>query len=280
MLKHFVVLSLLAVLLLGGMPARADEDGAIGTILEIEGKASIIPAGGKDKLPATAKMHIHMGDVVETGKKSEVILLFVDNTQFHLTEGAKLTIDEYVYDPNNKGGNKGRYSVIGGAFDYLSGLITKKKDPDVKIETAYGSIGIRGTSIWGGNVAGHGYGIYDSEGQIGVSNSGGGVVVNPGLGTFITGPGQPPTPPAPWTADELAIINGGLGGKHIHDLIKGYEGKNKQLLLDYLKWLRHHHHGEQGDDEPDTRMRDLPMDETGEPDVAPYTPPSGCVSAC
>jgi hypothetical protein len=60
---------------------------------------------------------------------------------------------------------------------------------------------------------------------------------------------------------------GGLG-----PLIAGQQGKNKQLILDFNK---HHHHDQQGDNGPDLRGKDLPQDETGEPDLAPFSPGQG-----
>ena len=271
MLKYFAAVSFLAVLMSQGAPAAfaATDGDAVATILTVEGTATVTPAGSKDSVPAKADMHIHMHDVIQTGKQSKLFLQFIDNTQISLADSTKLTVDEYVFDPDNKADNKARYSVLEGTFDYLSGLVAKKKDPDVQIKTTYGSIGIRGTQLWGGHVPGHGYGIYVSEGAIGVNNSGGGVNFGAGLGTFILGPGQPPGPPGPWTADELALINASLlNGHHLHDLMKGHKGEQKQLLIEWLK--KHRHHGEQGED--DTRMRDLPQDETGEPDFVPFVP--------
>lgn len=272
MRQYFIALPVLAALLFGGnQPAQAADDAAIGTILSIDGTATVQLADAKDTIPAKAQMHIHMHDVIKTGPKSRLFLEFVDNTQMTLAESTKLTVDEYVFDPDNKADNKARYNVMEGTFDYLSGLVTKKKDPDVKIQTAYGAIGIRGTSLWGGNVPGHGYGIHVAEGQIGVSNGGGSVNFGAGLGTFIPGPGQPPGPPGPWTQDELNFINALIfGGKQ--GLLDGNKGNQKGLLAEYLKWLHHHHH--HGDNGPDTDGKDLPQDETGAPDLVPFSPQS------
>lgn len=275
MLKYLAAAALLAALTLGGAPARAADDGtAIGTVVTIEGSATITPEGSKDKIPAKAGAHIHMHDVIQTDAKSKLFLMFIDNTQMTLSDSTKLTVDEYVYDPDNKTNNKARYNILEGTFDYLSGFVAKKKDPDVKVNTTYGSIGIRGTHFWGGHVNGHGYGVHVTEGAVNVSNSGGGADVPAGDGTFIGGPGEPPGKPGPWTDDELAQIDGSLiHNPHLPGLIDGQKGKNKDLLKDYLKHHRHHH-DDQGENEPDLRMKDLPTDETGVPDLVPFTPGS------
>ena len=266
MFKYLAAVPVLSLLLMSGATqSYAADDGAIAMISSVEGTATVTPAGAKDAVPAAAKMRIHMHDVLQTGPKSRLSLQFVDNTQFALAASTKLTVDEYVYDPDNKPENKARYDVVAGTFEYLSGLITKTKNPNVKIQTAYGSIGIRGTHVWGGNVPGHGYGVHDSEGNINVSNSGGSVDFGEGLGTFIAGPGDPPSPPAPWSDDEMAMIQQLLAGG------TPANGDQKKLLQDYLNWL--HHHGKKADGGPDGN--DLPQDETGLPDMVPFTPPVG-----
>jgi hypothetical protein len=282
MLKYIAAVSMLAVLTLGGAAARAADDGtAIGTIVTIEGNnATITPEGSKDKVPAKVGMHIHMHDVIQTDASSKVFLMFIDNTQMTLSTSTKLTVDEYVFDPDNKAGNKARYNIFEGTFDYLSGLVAKKKDPDVKVNTAYGSIGIRGTHFWGGHITGHAYGVHVADGAVGVNNSGGGADVGAGDGTFIGGPGEAPGKPGPWTQDQLdQIADSLIHDPHLPGLINGQKGKNKGLLNDYLK--HHHHHGDQGENEPDLRMKDLPTDETGIPDLVPFTPgQGGCGNSC
>jgi hypothetical protein len=87
---------------------------------------------------------VGINDTIETGPGSKASILFNDNTEFTLAEKTKLKIDDYVYDPNGTS-NKAHYSFLQGVIQYVGGLLDKK-DP-VNIDTAYGSVGIRGTEF-------------------------------------------------------------------------------------------------------------------------------------
>ncbi len=116
----------------------------IGSVTNLQGTATITHPGGEPMQLQTG-MPISMGDQIHTGPNSTLNLTLADNTQFNVSENSKLTIDNYVYDPNNNANNKASYNVLEGAFDYLSGLVGKTPNPDVKIETDFSYIGIRGT---------------------------------------------------------------------------------------------------------------------------------------
>lgn len=201
-----VVLCALFVFMLAAMPnpfsdlpqasAATVDDGVIGTILEVEGTATVTPQG-KTATTAAVDGAIHMYDKIETGPQSRVFILFIDNTQWTLSENTKFTIDDYVYDADNNTDNKGRYSILAGAFQYISGLIAKKPNPDVKIETPAGSIGIRGTDLTGGDVDGE-YDIDVDEGAVDVTTDKGQVRVNAGEGTTVKGRQFAPSRPAKW----------------------------------------------------------------------------------
>ena len=124
-----------------------DGDGeVVGTVMETEGIVlKHLSDGTQCSLGPNSP--IHMNDVIEAKAKGRAFILFIDNTQFTMFENTKLTVDNYVFDPDNDANNSARYSYLAGAFQYLSGLIAKKKDPDVEINTPYGTIGIRGTEF-------------------------------------------------------------------------------------------------------------------------------------
>ena len=72
---------------------------------------------------------------------------FEDQSEWVVSENSNLTIDNYVYDPNNPSNDSALYSSLNGMFRYVSGQIAKKPEPAVSIKTAYGSIGVRGTEF-------------------------------------------------------------------------------------------------------------------------------------
>lgn len=184
--------------------AAATGEGVIGTILEVEG-TGFITAPQDRPFVAQVQTPVHMRDVISTGPKSRIFILFIDDTKMTLSENTKLTVDQYIFNPDDNTHNRGVYSVLSGSFQYVSGLLAKKKDPDVTIRTQYGNIGIRGTKLWGGSI-GSKYGVHVDEGLVRVKNDGGEVLVPDGKGTFIQSPKQKPTDAAPFPPEAMAFI--------------------------------------------------------------------------
>jgi hypothetical protein len=206
MIKHIFLSVFALVLVLAAPSARAtapDDDAVIGTILEVQGRATVTDRLGSHV--AAVNGEIHMKDVVATGPGSHVFILLIDNTEWTLAENSRFKVDDYVFDPDDKDDNKARYSVLQGAFNYVSGLVAKKPNPDVKIATPIGSIGIRGTDFWGGDLDGR-YGVFVNEGRVNVTSNAGQMLVNAGLGTFVANRDSKPTNAAAWPQDKLAKI--------------------------------------------------------------------------
>lgn len=223
-------------------PAPANPaEGIIGTILEVEGAGGFVtPAGSATKIVAQIKTPIHMHDVVTTNAKSRIFILFIDDTKITLSENTKLTVDKYVFNPDDNTHNSGIYSVLSGSFEYVSGLLAKKKDPDVTIRTQYGNIGIRGTKLWGGAI-GDKYGVHVDEGLVRVRNDGGEVMVPNGKGTFIQSPKQKPTAAAPFPPEALQFIQGSVflaGQALLEKRIAGFSGQQAMLRDQFKNFLK------------------------------------------
>ncbi len=195
MLKHAFIIFALFSLSFPRFALAADAaPTVIGTVVEIEGKGTITIQG--KMYQAVRKSSVHMHDVIATGAKSKMLVLFADQTQITLSENAKLVVDEYVFNPKDNTDNAAEYSITEGAFKYVSGFIAKKPDPVVSIKTAYGSIGIRGTTIQCGRVKDT-YGVMVDEGRVRVRNDGGEVYVNKGKATLIKSRREKPSPEGP-----------------------------------------------------------------------------------
>lgn len=81
-----------------------------------------------------------------------------------MAPSSTLRIDQYFYDPDNQAG-MAHYSFLGGAFNYISGLIGKQANHDIQINTPMGSIGIRGTELIA-NLTAQNIIVYLDEGEI------------------------------------------------------------------------------------------------------------------
>lgn len=135
----------LATALAAQAPTAASAPVQVGKVMQISGAVTVTRAGKTSEVPLKAGDPLNMGDTIFTDDKSSAFLLFADNTQLKLAEDSEVTIDDYVYDQHSGAQSKERFSIVKGAFEYISGLIAKTKDPDVKVDTPVGALGDRGT---------------------------------------------------------------------------------------------------------------------------------------
>ncbi len=140
----------------------------IGAIEELEGSVVITRVDGTSET-ATLGTPVYEGDTIETSADGAANILFLDDTSMAVSEGARLSVDNYKFDAATESGET-NLSVLRGVFVYTSGLIGRDDPDDVLIETPVGSIGIRGTII-AGNINPDGQSeITVLEGAIVVSN--------------------------------------------------------------------------------------------------------------
>ena len=156
----------------------------VATIIEIEGDVAVKDANGK-----AAKLEIDSpiftSDEVFTGPKSKALLLFIDDTQVTLGENAAVKIKDFTFEPEEKGKKSALISFMRGSFLFVTGKIDKVMNPDVTLETPYASIGIRGTTVWGGTLDNE-YNVFVQDGTVSVRNDRGAMLVRTGEGTTIT----------------------------------------------------------------------------------------------
>lgn len=86
---------------------------------------------------------VYRGDVVQTAANSAVGIAFTDGTAFNLSSNARMTLNEFVYDPNGKS-NSTLISLSKGTFTFVAGQVAKTGD--MKIDTPVATMGIRGTT--------------------------------------------------------------------------------------------------------------------------------------
>ncbi len=119
----------------------------VGAVQEISGEATVTRLNGSVEVIGIGTP-IYQGDVIDTDEDGAVNIIFVDDTTFAVSEDARLSIDEYVFDAATQSGVS-NFSVLKGVFVFTSGLIGRDDPDDVMIDTPSGSIGIRGTIIAG-----------------------------------------------------------------------------------------------------------------------------------
>ena len=153
-------------------------------------------------------------ELIVTSADGSGQLLFLDQTSLTIAPSSRITLDEYVYDPDRSTGKIG-LSITRGALRFIGGRITKLRDAIVRTPAA--TIGIRGGAIYT-SVAGNGVTtviqmagertiVATAEGQV--------VLTRPSMKAEIV-PGKAPRIVGLVTAEEIddrfAAFEGGGGG--------------------------------------------------------------------
>lgn len=198
----------------------------VGKLIEVEGSATQTAREGSSAAAKTDNP-VNLGDTLETSEKAKLLLVLVDGTEIILGGNGKLTVDEYVYAPaqEKEADNKARYSILRGAFLYTSGLIGKAKAHNTQVETAYGTIGIRGTQFWGGEID-DAYGVLVNEGEIQFATDEGRVLLNKGMGVMLKDKKDPPGAIKRWSDSKIKRATAMITLKHadkITEKVKAYK---------------------------------------------------------
>jgi hypothetical protein len=131
------------------LPAMAEAATAAGEILRISGDniAQAIASDGSQRQLGLGDA-VYSGDTISTGKATTLLIKFVDASRFALSEKTEFKVDKFEYKNNDEGGIF-HSSFIKGAFRFVSGLIAKLKDKDMKVKLIVATIGVRGTHVEG-----------------------------------------------------------------------------------------------------------------------------------
>jgi hypothetical protein len=116
----------------------------IGYVKTVSGDASVTT--GKSRIAAQLGTPLFMGSHLQTGHKSTLGVTFKDDTVMSFGPDTELTVDEYLYAPN-QGKLKLAASITKGSLNYVSGVIAKLQPDAVSVSTPTGTIGVRGTQF-------------------------------------------------------------------------------------------------------------------------------------
>jgi hypothetical protein len=124
--------------------AHAFAEGGIGVIKTVEPELTVLRDGVS--MPGEVGMVLMEHDVLKTGSSGAVGVVMNDDTTLSLGPGSELSMEEYVFRPN-----EGAFSVVlrmvKGTFVYMSGLIGKLSPDSIRLETPDSTIAVRGTRL-------------------------------------------------------------------------------------------------------------------------------------
>ena len=89
---------------------------------------------------------IYFNETVIAGDNSKSQIILLDETVMMIGSGTELTIDEFIFNPDNLKG-KITTSIKQGSIKVLSGKISETNPEDLIIKTPAGTIGTRGTEF-------------------------------------------------------------------------------------------------------------------------------------
>ena len=176
--------------------AAVAEPSSVGAVDKVQEQAVAVQGGASRDLAAAGPVYFR--DTLRTGPGARLEAKLDDGTVLTLGEKGKLTVDEFVYRPGEQG-NKLALNVTKGAFLFVGGKIEAPTGGNVDIKTPVGTLGVRGTTVWGGRIDG-GFGVLVLKGEVWLKTKRGVVDLTEGNGTMVYG-AHAPTSPAPWPAD-------------------------------------------------------------------------------
>ena len=133
-----------ALALVAGDVALAQNSG-VGVAASVVKEVKLSNAQSPKAKQVAVKQRIALGDLIQTGKASQLQLLLLDRSSFSIGANASLRIDRFVYDPAR--GRTSGATVVRGAFRFMSGQQNRANSGS--INTPVATIGIRGTIIDG-----------------------------------------------------------------------------------------------------------------------------------
>jgi hypothetical protein len=189
----------LAAAALSPPAAIAEEPAAIGQAEKVQ--ASVTAEGGGKVRALAAASPLFFGDALASQNGARLEARLADDTQLTLGENARLVIDDFIYSPGAPGARLA-LRVLQGTFLFVGGRTEASEGGEVQIATTFATLGVRGTTVWGGPIDGAcGVLVLDGEGV--VTNAGQSVTRGAGQGTTIAGPQAAPQPVVAWPQDKV-----------------------------------------------------------------------------
>ena len=89
---------------------------------------------------------IFFGDTINAAEGAKSQLLFIDETVMTVGAKTELTIDEFIFDPQDNSG-KILTTIASGSVKILTGKISENNPKNLEVNTPAGTIGTRGTEF-------------------------------------------------------------------------------------------------------------------------------------
>ncbi len=193
----FSIVALLALCL--ALPARAAEP--VGKVSRLQGKGLVVGYNTVTDLAVGAP--VRPGDTLVTLADSLAEVSLADGSSLTLAQATVFALDRYEFGPD-KSVAHAALRLVGGAFKAAVNKLGQVREPDFVVRTPLATIGIRGTTFWGGFLRADKFGVMLVQGTgVYVQSEAGKVELNqPGEGTWVNLATGALKPVAQWTQQE------------------------------------------------------------------------------
>jgi len=152
----------------------------------------------QDALPRKLEVgsDVLLGDVISTGKGARIEIILSDGAEVTLGERTHFVVQEFLAGADE---NNAVMRLLEGAFKVTSGKMMEVADASFVVETNTATIGIRGTTFWGGSLdGGFEVALLDGKGVFVETRAGRVDLTEIGQGTKVTGAAKSPSKPTSW----------------------------------------------------------------------------------
>lgn len=194
--KHLLFLMLVTAL------SSASADPIVAKAIVVQNKV-ILESSNASLVEVKRGSTLSLGDTIRTHDNARAIFRFNDGTTLTLGSQSEIKIQTFSASQQDK---KGVFDFVKGALRIVTGAITKTGKPDFTVKTPMGSIGIRGTDFWAGNLNNHASMdvlLIKSEHALHISNPLGQVQLNKDLQGTTLNPNQAPLSPRMWPEEKI-----------------------------------------------------------------------------
>jgi hypothetical protein len=116
----------------------------VGSVTHLSGVLSVKRPDGTTRF-LSAKSNVGEGDTLSTEQGSYARVKFVDGAEVVLRPGSQLKVEAYKFDERKPEQDSAILSMLKGGLRSVSGLLGKRSQDKVAINSATATIGIRGT---------------------------------------------------------------------------------------------------------------------------------------